>query len=84
MQHLEHFYDLCDQIRQVYPNALCLGSGGCRLCGKCAFPESCRFPEKAHPSMEGYGLFVTDVCRNNDLSYYYGERTIAYTACVLF
>ena len=83
-QHLEQFYDLCDQIRKVYPNALCLGSGGCRLCGKCAFPESCRFPEKAHPSMEGYGLFVTDVCRNNDLSYHYGERTIAYTACVLF
>ena len=34
--------------------------------------------------MEGYGLFVTQICRDNGLSYHYGERTITYTACVLF
>lgn len=83
-RHLQQFYQLCDELRRIYPHALCLGSGGCRICGKCAFPESCRFPEKACPSMEGYGLFVTDVCRQNALSYHYGERTITYTACILF
>ena len=39
---------------------------------------------KAYSSMEGYGLFVTQVCRDNDLPYYHGERTITYTACVLY
>ena len=83
-QHLEQFHLLCEELRKVYPHALCLGSGGCRICGKCAFPESCRFPEKACSSMEGYGLFVTQVCRDNGCEYYYGEKTITYTACILF
>jgi len=83
-QHLEQFHRLCGEIRQVYPQALCLGSGGCRVCNTCAWPEPCRFPQKACASMEGYGLFVTQVCRDNGLAYHHGERTITYTACILF
>lgn len=40
--------------------------------------------EKACPSMEGYGLFVTHVCKDNGLAYYHGPRTVTYTACILF
>lgn len=82
--HMEYFHRLADMIRQVHPDALCLGSGGCRICGSCAWPENCRFPEKAYPSMEGYGLFVTQVCRDNGLPYHHGPRTVTYTACILF
>ena len=59
------------------------GAGGCQLCKTCAYPEPCRFPDEACASMEGYGLFVTQVCRDNHLPYYYGPKTITYTACVL-
>ena len=83
-QHLEQFHQFCDQIRALHPDALCLGSGGCRICSNCAFPEPCRFPDKACSSMEGYGLLVSQVCRDNGLAYHYGERTVTYTACVLF
>ena len=83
-QHLTQFSQFCGLLRQAYPDALCLGSGGCRICGKCAWPEPCRFPEKACASMEGYGLFVTQVCRDNGAEYYHGPRTGTYTACVLF
>ena len=83
-QHLQQFHALCHQLRIAYPDALCLGSGGCRICEVCAYPNPCRFPEKALSSMEGYGLFVTQVCRDNDLPYQYGEKTVTYTACVLF
>ena len=83
-RHLEQLYGLADHVREAYPRALCLGAGGCRICKKCAWPEPCRFPEKACSSMEGYGLFVTQVCRDNDLPYYHGDMTITYTACVLF
>ena len=82
--HLANFHRFCDVIRSEYPHALCLGSGGCRICEKCAWPQDCRFPEKACASMEAYGLFVTDVCKENGLAYHHGERTITYTACVLF
>lgn len=83
-QHLEQFARLCDALRRIYPQALCLGTGGCRVCLGCAYPEPCRFPEKACSSMEGYGLFVTQVCRDNGLAYHYGDKTVTYTACVLF
>lgn len=79
-----HLLQFAEEIRKIYPDALCLGAGGCRVCETCAYPEACRFPNKALSSMEAYGLFVTQVCRDNNLKYYYGPRTITYTACVLF
>lgn len=83
-QHLAQFHTLCRMIKADFPNALCLGSGGCRICRHCAWPEPCRMPQEAYNSMEGYGLFVTQVCRDNGLSYHHGEKTITYTACILF
>ena len=83
-RHIRSLYAFAGEIRKVYPQALCLGAGGCRVCSQCAFPEPCRFPEKAMSSMEGYGLFVTQVCRDAGVPYHYGEKTITYTACVLF
>lgn len=83
-RHLRQFHAFAESIREVYPEALYLGAGGCRVCSKCAFPEPCRFPEKAYSSMEGYGLFVTQVCRDNRVPYHHGERTVTFTACVLF
>ena len=83
-RHIKHFYAFAEEIRKEYPDALCLGAGGCRVCKPCAYPDSCRFPEKAMSSMEGYGLFVTQVCRDAGVPYRYGEKTITYTACVLY
>ena len=83
-RHLTALYALADRIRQVYPDALCLGAGGCRICKQCAYPAPCRFPEKRMSSMEGFGLFVTQVCRDAGVPYYHGERTITYSACILF
>jgi len=83
-EHLASFHRFADMLRREYPQALCLGSGGCRICGTCAWPEKCRFPEKACASMEAYGLFVTQICRDNGMPYYYGPKTITYAACVLF
>lgn len=83
-RHLQNFHAFAEEIRKEYPGALCLGAGGCRVCQTCAYPQPCRFPEKAVSSMEGYGLFVTQVCRDAGVPYYYGEKTITYTACVLY
>ena len=83
-RHMENFRAFAAMMKEAYPDALCLGAGGCRICKKCAYPEPCRFPNKAYSSMESYGLFVTQVCRDNGLEYYHGPRTITYTACVLY
>ena len=47
-------------------------------------------PNKQHPALSGNTGAWNDeeispvLCRDNGLSYYYGERTITHTACVLF
>jgi len=81
---MDAFHKFAEKVREIHPDALCLGSGGCRICEECAHPEPCRFPDKACSSMEGYGLFVTQVCRDNGMPYYYGEKTICYCAMILF
>ena len=82
-RHVTNLYALAEAIRKEHPQALCLGAGGCRVCKQCAYPSECRFPEKAMSSMEGHGLFVTQVCRDAGVPYYHGDRTITYTAIVL-
>ena len=83
-RHIRNLYAFAQEIRREHPGALCLGAGGCRVCTQCAYPEPCRFPDKAVSSMEGYGLLVNQVCRDAGVPYHYGEKTIAYTACVLY
>lgn len=82
--HLRRFYAFADKLRKERCGVLCLGSGGCRLCGDCAWPDPCRFPERACASMEGYGLLVSDVCRFAGVPYYHGKNTVTFTACYLF
>ena len=77
-----------DRMRQLleeeYGRILTLGSGTCTRCKKCAYPDKpCRFPENSFGSMEAYGIVVSDACKANDLPYYYGPCTIAYTAAFL-
>ena len=61
-----------------------LSAGTCTLCTPCSYPDApCRFPEKRTSSMEALGMLVLEVCKKNDLSYYYGPLKIAYTSCFL-
>ena len=81
--HKERFGALCDKLQDA--NVLKLGAGCCTICKVCTYPDHpCRFPEKMVSSMESYGMVVAEVCKANDMPYYYGKNTIAYTSCVLF
>ncbi|AFA47525.1 DUF2284 domain-containing protein [Acetobacterium woodii] len=62
-----------------------LGDGCCSICKECSYPdEPCRFPDKAFSSMEAYGILVSDLCKENNMDYYYGPNTLTYVGCVLF
>lgn len=72
------------QARLLFPGCLPLSSGTCSLCRKCTYPDRpCRFPGKRLSSMEAFGLLVSDVCQKSGLPYYYGPKTITFTACIL-
>lgn len=80
----ERFQALTERVRQVEPTCLPMAAGACTICKTCTCPDApCRFPDRAVPSMEAYGLVVSDVCRESGLPYYYGPGTITYTSCIL-
>ena len=82
--HKEHFFTLARQVRLLYPDCLPLTAGSCTICRTCTYPDKpCRFPGKMLSSMEAYGLLVSEVCQQAGLQYYYGPRTLTYSACVL-
>ena len=83
-EHKRHFALLHERLLERWPGLLALGAGTCRRCAKCTYPDApCRFPDKRVSSMEAYGMLVLEVCKANDMQYYYGPRSIAYTSCFL-
>jgi len=65
-------------------NAMLVGTGGCHTCKECTYPdEPCRFPKQLLHSMEALGMIVSDVCKDNNVKYYYGPGTLTYVSCVL-
>ena len=83
-RHGENFRSMYAGLKQAYPGMLALGAGGCRICAKCTYPDRpCRFPDKMTYSMEGFGLFVTQVCRLCGLDYNHGRGTMTYSGCFL-
>lgn len=80
----KRFLKFTKKVRELYPNCLPMASGACTFCLECTYPDApCRFPDKMMPSMEAYGLFVSKVCEQSGMKYYYGPKTITFTSCIL-
>ena len=83
-KHKKNFGALVEKLRARYPDVLPMGAGTCSICEKCTYPDApCRFPDKAIPSMEAYGLWVSKVCQLSGVPYNNGKLTITYTSCYL-
>ena len=83
--HKERFYAMRKAFVEKGIDALAAGAGCCTVCPECTYPDApCRFPEQKMSSMEALGMLVLEVCKANDMRYFYGENTIAYTSCFLF
>ena len=67
------------------PERLHLSVGGCDLCKACTYPDDlpCRFPDKQVFSMSAFGLFVSQVCKDNGMEYNHGKDTMTYSSCFL-
>lgn len=82
--HKEHLHQLQKLLVDAHPAHLIAGAGCCTICKTCTYPDApCRFPDKQMVSMEACGMVVSEVCKANNVPYYYGPLTLAYTSCVL-
>ena len=78
---------VCDALFSVgIAESLRLGVGGCGLCEVCAkrTGEPCRCPELAMPSLEGYGVNVSELAKICEMKYINGQNTVTYFGAVLF
>ncbi len=81
----KQFDAFTEALREAGADFLAMSAGTCTRCESCTYPDApCRFPEKLYPSMEACGLFVSGVCSDNGVKYYYGDDKIAYTCCLLY
>lgn len=61
-----------------------LSNEGCDLCAKCTYPDApCRFPEKATGSLEGYGIFVSELANQAGVKYNNGPDTVTYFGALI-
>ncbi|MDR1092559.1 MAG: DUF2284 domain-containing protein [Clostridiales bacterium] len=65
-------------------NYLMLSNEGCGECGQCAYPEPCRFPDRAHGSIEAYGIFVSETATAAGVKYNNGPNTVTYFGGLFF
>ena len=84
-------YPLAQSLRKVFVDmnvtkVLHLGAGGCGVCKTCAkrTGEPCRFPKKAMPSLEAYGINVSELAKASEMKYINGQNTVTYFGAVLF
>ena len=85
--HSAHFVEFLKMLRKEHKEleVLPLGAGECTHCQKCTFPDApCRFPELMSSPMEGYGMVISDVCKDNNILYNHGRGTLTYVGCYLF
>lgn len=84
-KHAKNYNEFSKKLKDLYQDVLCLGAGTCTICEKCTYPDKpCRFPDRRISSMEAYGMLVSEVCKENNVKYYYGENTICYSGCYFF
>lgn len=84
IRHGRLFDTLVRQVKTTAGGCLPMGAGACTRCRSCTYPDRpCRHPDKLMPSMEAYGLLVSDVCLKSGLEYNYGSGTMTYTSCIL-
>lgn len=82
--HKQRLLHLVEELHKEGQDILPMSAGACTICENCTYPtEPCRHPEKALISMEAFGLWVSDVCKKNNVPYNYGEKKLAYTSCIL-
>ena len=84
-------YPLAQRLHKVFADmgvskVLHLGAGGCGVCEICAKREGepCRFPEKAMPSLEAYGVNVSELAKVSGMKYINGQNTVTYYGAVLY
>ena len=75
---------LNEWLRKKGLDYILLANEGCDLCKKCTYPDApCRFPDMATGSLEGYGIFVSELANLAGVKYNNGPSTVTYFGALI-
>ena len=77
---------LFTQVKPLLRHPLRLAAGACQVCGRCARMDDlpCRHPEQAIPSLEAYGIAVSELAQSCGMNYINGQNTVTYFGAFLY
>jgi len=77
---------IAEKLDGVLEDHLILGAGACHICSSCTILKSqpCAHPQKAIPSLEAYGIAVSELAQASGIAYMNGTNTVTYFGGVLF
>jgi len=81
-KHNKLMQKISSELSKEY-SILPLGAGPCQVCKNCAYPNPCVNEKHRVISMEALGLWVSGVCRKNNIDYYHGKGKLAFVGCIL-
>lgn len=72
-------------LESILQHPLKLAAGACQVCEKCSRldNEPCRNPDKAIPSLEAYGIAVSELATACNMKYINGQNTVTYFGAFL-
>ncbi len=87
-EHKKLTITLRDELMELpsFEKYLMLGSGSCGVCKPCEIKNDkpCPYPERAIPSLEAYGIAVSELAALADMKYMNGQDTVTYFAMFLY
>ena len=82
---MDILYSVCEKLRKDGVSYLALGCSGCKLCGKCTYPDApCRFPEKAVYPVEAFCVDVASLASKIGFDYLAGANIVTFFCIILF
>jgi len=77
---------LIERLDNVLDKPLRMGAGACHVCARCTRVDGlpCAEPGQAIPSLEAYGIAVSELAAISGLSYMNGANTVTYFGGFLF
>lgn len=85
----KEFKNVCDKLYteliKETRDFLLLSNESCIRCKECTYPAlPCRFPDMLFPSIEGYGIIISDLAKAGGINYINGINTVTYFGAVLY
>lgn len=83
--HEEITRQVRDLFQEECKEVLVLSTESCAICKRCTYPDApCRHPDRMFPSLEGYGILVTELAERCDIPFLAEGNLVTWFSLILY